>query len=567
MALLEVAQFSFSYPEEQQFALKGIDLTARQGEFVLVCGPSGSGKTTLLRHFKHELAPVGTREGEIRFAGRPVGQLPPREAASRIGMVQQDPEYQTVTDRVLSEIVFGMENLGFSSDLMRRRAAELTHFFGLDGLLHRPMFELSGGQKQTVHLASVLALQPELLLLDEPTAQLDPVAAKELLQLLHRLNRELGLTVILSEHRLDDAFHLADRVIVMEEGMVRFEGRPTDVARALWDSGDGRWRAFVPPVPLLFLTMQGSMQPAGLPESSESPESSVTEAGAEIPLTLKDVVQQLLRTPAPPVESVAAAPLFPESGQLPPPSTPSAVLLECKELGFQYDPKASVPVIRHASLSVREGDILAILGSNGSGKSTLLKLMAGVLVPQFGSIFLQGVKFHRRKKASRDRALPIGYLDQNPFNYFSEETVEQELVQAATRAGTSNPQAKAASIAEHFDLLALLSRHPYDVSAGERQKVALAAILIGEPRVLLLDEPTKGLDPFARDRWGERLRELRRQGITIVMATHDVEFAARTATHCAMMFDGAVAAVGEPESFFRDNLYYTTARHRLLKLL
>jgi energy-coupling factor transport system ATP-binding protein len=566
MALLEVAQFSFSYPEEQHFALKGIDLTVKQGEFVLICGPSGSGKTTLLRHFKHELAPVGTREGEIRFAGRPIGQLPPKEAASRIGMVQQDPEYQTVTDRVLSEIVFGMENLGFSSDLMRRRAAELAHFFGLDGLLHRPMFELSGGQKQTVHLAAVLALQPELLLLDEPTAQLDPVAAKELLQLLHRLNRELGLTVILSEHRLDDAFHLADRVIVMEEGAVRFEGSPADVARALWDSGDGRWRAFVPPVPQLFLTIQVEKPTSESSESSKPSGPSDTGTQAEIPLTLKDVVQQLDRTTSPPSKKLKEAlSSIRDTSRLP--SSPSTILLECKELGFQYDPKASVPVIRNASLSVREGDILAILGSNGSGKSTLLKLMAGILVPQFGSIFFQGAKFHRRKKASRDRTLPIGYLDQNPFNFFSEETVEQELVQAATHAGAVNPHAKAASFAEQFGLLALQDRHPYDVSVGERQKVALAAILIGEPRVLLLDEPTKGLDPFARDRWGELLRELRQQGITVIMATHDVEFAARTATHCAMMFDGAVAAVGEPESFFRDNLYYTTARHRLLKLL
>ncbi len=655
MAILEIRELSFRYAAGERTVLDRITLDVEQGEFVLLCGTSGCGKTTLLRHIKKELEPVGVRSGEVLFQGRPLGSLEARPLARQIGMVQQSPENQTVTDRVLPELVFAMENVGFEPDLMRRRAAELSNYFGLDPLLDKHVFELSGGQKQLVQLASVLALQPRLLLLDEPTAQLDPLAARELIRLLQRINQDLGLTIVMAEHRFEELLPVADRVVVMDEGSIRHVGTPREAVRAMWSDGDRKWKHFVPPVPRFFLQL-----------AEEGP------AGDSLPLTVKEGRQLLSRMPAfgaiagsagaatskadallsagrsagssagapalgmNTAASSAGAPSMPASarsadsasGAAPAPdanlatagskavnASPGAaeksfagglaaglssganpagdgrsqplVLLECRDLVLQYTPRDAAPVLKNASLRVCRGEVLAILGANGSGKTTLLKALAGVLKPQKGKLLLDGKELGKWK--AHERAARIGFLDQNPLTFFIEETVEMELRQAAGRGrerleaagiagdavdgmpGTAaapnlgvSRTSSVAEIASAFGLSHALDRHPCDLSAGEQQLAALAAVLLAGPELLLLDEPTKGLDPEAKRRWGERLSELRRMGRTVVMVTHDVEFAAEHATRCAMMFNGAIAAEGAPASFFRDNLYYTTAMTQLL---
>ncbi|AEI40507.1 ABC transporter ATP-binding protein [Paenibacillus mucilaginosus] len=544
VAILEIQDVSFRYPDGEQAVLDGVCLTVEAGEFVLLCGPAGCGKTSLLRHIKRELAPVGVRSGDILFDGRPLSSYDDRVLSGNIGMVQQSPENQTVTDRVLSELVFPMENVGLESALMRRRAAELSHYFGLDGLLGRYVHELSGGQKQLLQLASVLALQPRLLLLDEPTAQLDPLAARELIQLLQRINHDLGLTILVAEHRYEELLPVVDRVIAMDSGSIRHNGTPREAAQAFWSDRAGGWRDFVPPIPAWFL--QDNRQPDDC-----------------LPLTVKEGRQRLQRGRSSGSASRPAVGKPPETAK----KEMGSVLLECRELYWQYGPKDPAPVLKNASLQVREGEVLAILGANGSGKTTLLKAMAGILKPQKGKVLLQGKDLGKWKAS--ERAARVGYLDQNPLTFFIEETVEAELQAAAARAADGEGlEAKAVHIealVKRLGLSHVLARHPYDLSGGERQLAALAAVLLAGPDLLLLDEPTKGLDPAARRRWGERLRELQETGKTVVMVTHDVEFAADHATRCAIMFDGMLAGDGPPPLFFSDNLYYTTALSQLLR--
>jgi energy-coupling factor transport system ATP-binding protein len=541
VAILEIQKLNFRYPAGERAVLDQISLMVEPGEFVLLCGSSGCGKTTLLRHMKKELTPVGVRSGEVLFQGKPLSSYDDRTIARNIGMVQQSPENQTITDRVLSELVFTMENIGFETDLMRRRAAELSHYFGLDALLGKQIFELSGGQKQLVQLASVLALQPKVLLLDEPTAQLDPLAARELIQLLQRINQDLGLTIIVAEHRYEELLPVVDRVVAMENGSIRHTGTSREVIGSFWSDEDGRWKDFVPPIPRLFLQETGS---------------SVDR----VPLTIKEGRQQLRQLPSFDADRQSAVREGkPDAQELRP------ILFECRELYLQYTPQDSEPVLKNASLCVHTGEVLAILGANGSGKTTLLKAMAGILKPQKGKLLFQGKDLVKWK--SHERALRIGFLDQNPLTFFIEETVQLELQQAAARAipGEIGAMEKTAAIVNRLGLGQVLDRHPYDLSEGERQLAALAAVLLVGPDLLLLDEPTKGLDPAAKRQWGELIRELQRMGKTVVMITHDLEFAGDFATRCAMMFDGTIAASQAPQLFFRDNLYYTTAMCQLLR--
>ncbi|WP_312876267.1 ABC transporter ATP-binding protein [Paenibacillus alginolyticus] len=543
MAILEIQELSFRYPVDERAVLDRINLSVEPGEFVLLCGASGCGKTTLLRHIKKELAPVGVRSGEILFNGKPLSSYAERYAARHIGMVQQSPENQTVTDRVLSEIVFTMENVDFNADIMRRRAAELSHYFGLDTLLDKHVSELSGGQKQLVQLASVLALQPQLLLLDEPTAQLDPLAARELIQLLQRINQDLGLTIIVAEHSYEDLLPVVDRVVAIEDGLIRHSGTAREVVQAFWLDEASRWKDFVPPIPRLFM------------QETESWDERV-------PLTVKEGRQQLWRLPSLKAAQQTSAVNSERNGAA---QAAQPILLDCRELYVQYAPKDDTQVLKNASLSVRTGEILAILGANGSGKTTLLKVLAGILKPQKGQLLFHGKDL--RKWKSYERAARIGFLVQNPLTYFIEDTVELELQLAAIRGGDVGTIAakKIVDIVNRLGLGPVLDRHPYDLSEGERQLAALAAVLLAEPELLLFDEPTKGMDPTAKRRWGELLKKLQQMGKTVVMVTHDVEFAADYATRCSMMFDGMLVAEGAPQSFFRDNLFYTTAMCQLMR--
>lgn len=500
---------------------------------MVLCGPSGGGKTTLLRLLKREITPVGHMDGELLYRGRSLSSLNPEEAAGEIGMVFQHPEAQIVMDTVWHELAFGMENLGFPPAVMRARLAEIAQLFGLEPMLHKPVHELSGGQKQLLNLASVLLLQPKLLLLDEPTSQLDPVAAKEFIELLRRLNEEMSMTVIISEHRLEEVLPLADQVLLLANGRIRASGTPAGLAAQIGAERDPALASYLPAAARLYLDAAGYGKAEAAPGS--------------IPLTVREGKRWLsghFGAAAGERSSGTAAAIGPQIDQADP-------LLQCKGLSFRYV-KDGPEVLKKLDLSISRQECLAILGGNGAGKSTLLQLMAGLHRPQRG-------------KVTAGRGVKVGYLAQNPLLYFSMDTVRAELEHMAAYAKAADPAKEIGALLDLLELHEVVDSHPLDISGGQQQKTALAMVLLLRPDVLLLDEPTKGLDPDAKEHLASLLEGMRREGRTLVMVTHDVEYAARHATRCAMLFDGAITAEGQPARFFGSNYFYTTAVNRMVR--
>ncbi len=527
MEIIRVERLSFHYPDQERAAVADVSFSVAEGEFVVLCGASGCGKTTLLRQLKREVAPVGERKGSIWWKGVPLAELPPREAAEQIGMVFQNPENQIVTDTVWHELAFSMENLGYPLAVMRKRLAELAHDFGLEQMLYKSVHELSGGQKQWLNLASVLLLQPKLLLLDEPTSQLDPVASREFIQLLRRVNQEFGMTIIISEHRLEELLPLADRVILLADGSIKYDGAPRAIGERIGRESPAD-RSYLPAVTRLYMALQAQVE-AGQVDA--------------LPLTVREGKRWL--------SSVWRA----EGEEIVQPvqerEQPRQEIVKCLEVTYQYG-KGQPHVLRSLSMHVYRNEFLAIVGGNGAGKTTLLQVMAGLSAPQRGKVIVEP-------------SLKIGYLAQNPLLYFSCDTVREELEQMAKHASLPEPKVEIERLLRVFELEELLCKNPYDLSGGQQQKVALAMVLLSKPDVLLIDEPTKGLDPSAKMRLAELLQELRAAGTTIVMVTHDVEFAARHVTRCAMLFDGSILAEGDSHSFFSENYYYTTAINRTVR--
>ncbi|HEX7066275.1 MAG TPA: ATP-binding cassette domain-containing protein [Bacillales bacterium] len=527
MALLETDGLTFHYPDGDRPALDGVSLALEPGEFVVLCGPSGCGKTTLLRMLKKEIAPAGEAGGRILYKGKQLGDHSKEKQARDIAMVFQDPENQIVMDEVMQELVFGMENLGFSTDVMRKRVAEMAHFFGLEPWLHRRTHEISGGQKQMLNLASVLLLNPRVLLLDEPTAQLDPVAAKDFIHMVHRLNQEFGLTVLMVEHRLEELFPLADRAVMMREGYILYDDEPRKVAGQIWEQEDQELRHYLPAMANLYLEQEYDLN------------------AKRVPLTVREGREWVRTVPYTGETSKKTA------------KTVEKPLLKAKNVRFQYE-KGGNMVLENLNLNVYPDELLAVVGGNGSGKSTLLKMMAGLLKPQVGKIVYQG------KKLKKQPLQDIAYLPQNPKLYFLHDTVEAEMEEAASRFGQET-QGKIERLTMDFGISGLIKRHPYDLSGGEMQKAALVCVLLQEPKVLLVDEPTKGLDPVAKQHFGELLTRLHSEEVTIVMVSHDVEFAAKYATRCAMMFEGEITVTGSPGEFFKGNNFYTTMINRITR--
>ncbi|SEO86440.1 energy-coupling factor transport system ATP-binding protein [Paenibacillus sophorae] len=533
---------------------------------------------------------MGDGSGAIFYRGRELSLLPPETAAGEIGMVFQNPEAQIVMETVWQELAFSMENLGLSPSVMRGRLAEIAGLFGLEPLLYKPVHELSGGQKQLVNLASVLLLHPRLLLLDEPTSQLDPVAAREFIYLLRRLNEELSMTVILSEHRLEEALPLADRVLLMENGRLAADGSPREIVRAVGSGlGEGH-HAYLPAASRLFLALSSGpadVQPDTIPLTVREGKSWLELASEEgLPALPVSAAGSALSTgrlemnAADPTRAVVARPggsgignMLEDTGAWENSSAGTSssrsgsgafarreqssrdgeALLECREVTFRYE-KDGPEILKKLDFSLHRGELTAILGGNGAGKSTLLQLMAGLLKPQRGRVALP-------------EGVTAGYLAQNPLLYFSHDTVSEELRHMAKYAGlsASEGEREIASLVAAFGLGAVLDSHPHDISGGEQQKAALAMVLLLRPDILLLDEPTKGLDPAAKEHLAELLRALAESGKSVTFVTHDVEFAARYASRCAMLFDGSIAAEGTPEAFFGANYFYTTAVNRMVR--
>ena len=532
MEFLQVKNLSFTYPNRDEAALAGLDFSVERGSFTVLCGQSGSGKTTLLRLLKRELAPHGTQDGEILYCGVPLSALDDRRSAAEIGFVRQDPDEQLVTDKVWHELAFGLESLGLKNGDIRRRVGEMASYFGIQSWYHNDTDHLSGGQKQLLNLAAVMVMQPKLLLLDEPTSQLDPIAAADFIATLQKLNRELGLTILLSEHRLEEVFPVADRVIVMERGRPCLTGTPRELCGAL----------------------RGHPLAQGLPSASR------IWAGLDVPdvpcpLTVREG-RELLETRFSD-HSGARISVRPR------PETPP--VLEAEGLCFRYE-KDAPDVLRELSLSVRGGEIFALLGGNGAGKTTTLHLLAGLEKPYRGTIRVLAKKMKDYKNGALYRGC-LSLLPQSPRTIFLKDSVREDYRQLLEAHGVKAAEQaeKIDAMAARLDIAPLLDRHPYDLSGGEQQKCALGKLLLTDPKILLLDEPTKGLDAEYKDRLRSLLHGLRAEGRTVVMVTHDVEFAAAVADRCALFFDGEVIADGAPNEFFSGNHFYTTAASRIAR--
>ncbi|MRG85767.1 ABC transporter ATP-binding protein [Salinibacillus xinjiangensis] len=528
MEILSAHDVSFTYPESSTTALKKINVNIQKGDFVVLIGASGSGKSTLLRLIKQDIAPHGKKHGSFCFQGKQLEEHAPLTMAKEIGMVFQDPENQIAMDNVMEELLFGLENLGYSTVEMRKKVAEMVHFFGINHLLNQKVSELSGGQKQLINLASVLLLEPTVLLLDEPTAQLDPIAAKEFLYTLQRLNDEFGITIVIVEHRLEDLFAIANRVIMLEKGRILYDTAPRKIIYELMSHET--MRLFLPSPSLLYLNYTERLHIG------------------DIPLTANEARSWLQKKRITSKESSEAL----SSSKMTKP------ILELKEIDFQYT-KSSPPILHNLSLSVHNGEWLAIVGANGTGKTTLLKILGGILKAQHGTIKYCG------KKVKHIDPKKIGYLPQNPKLFFMQDTIKKEFLYIANYHRLENADVRIEFLLDKFQIHHLQDRHPYDLSGGEMQKAALIGVLLVKPSILLIDEPTKGLDPKAKEIFGELLLTLKKEGLTIIMVTHDIEFAAKYATRCSMLFQGEITVTENTSLFFQENNYYTTVMNRITR--
>lgn len=543
MALFEIRNLTFAYPEAEVPALKDVNLSIEQGEFVVICGKSGCGKTTFLRHFKTAMTPYGTRSGDILFCGKTLTEVSARVQAGDIGYVLQSPDNQIVTDKVWHELAFGIENLGYDQQTIRLRVAEMASFFGIQNWFSKRVEELSGGQKQLLNLASVMAMQPKVLVLDEPTSQLDPIAAGEFLATIRKINMELGTTVIMIEHRLEEVFPMADKVLVLDKGEQLLYDEPRAVGRAL--AGNDLFLAMPSPVQIYDGAGQTGICPLTVCEGrgwlSEHFETSLREEDEG---------------------TGTAAETFLKKSEV----RKKEYVIEAKELWFRYE-KESEDVVKDLSLKVEKGQLFCILGGNGTGKSTTLSLLAGIRKPYRGKVRLKGKDIRKLKDKDLFRGL-IGVLPQNPQNLFVGNTVKEDLWEMFSDSGIRNKaefEERMARVIEDTEICHLLDMHPYDLSGGEQQRTALAKVLLLEPEILLLDEPTKGLDGFYKQKLADIFQKLKDRDVTILMVSHDIEFCASYGDTCAMFFDGSIVTSQSAREFFVGNSFYTTAANRMAR--
>ncbi len=533
MAHFEIKNLTFSYPaSEGRKALQDICLTIEEGQYITLCGKSGSGKTTLLKHLKSVLTPNGETSGEILFNGRRLAEADLRQQSSQIGYVMQNPDNQIVTDKVWHELAFGLESLGMNQKTIRLRVAEMASYFGIQDWFHRDVSQLSGGQKQLLNLASIMAMQPSVLILDEPTSQLDPIAAADFLNTVRKINLELGTTIIITEHRLEDIFHASDRVVVMDKGRIIADDSPRKIGEILKESNDDMFAAMPTPVQIYY---------------------GVGSRAAECPLTVREG-RSWLSEMFPQGASVNRLDRQEDPGEI---GVPAIMV---KEAWFRYS-KEGHDILRGVNFGVPKGKISALLGGNGTGKSTTLKAICNICKPYRGQILING---KRVEKYRGDELFVnnLAMLPQDPQSLFVKKNVREDLLEMLSGPDKGN-EAFVDEVAELCEIDHLMSGHPYDLSGGEQQRVALAKLLLTRPKILLLDEPTKGLDNFFKLRFAKILQDLKERGVTVLMVSHDVEFCARYADFVSMFFDGGVVTTNTPEKFFSKNSFYTTAANRM----
>lgn len=566
-SILEINDLCFAYPEEKKRALNHVSLHVEDGEFLVLCGKSGCGKSTLLTHLKTHLTPHGKRKGEILFQGVPIGEMSNREQSQRIGYVLQNPDNQIVTDKVWHELAFGLESLGYSNADIRIRVAEMASYFGIQDWFYKNVSELSGGQKQLLNLASIMAMHPDMLILDEPTSQLDPIAASDFLETVKKINRDLGTTIILTEHRLEEVFPSADRVVVMDEGQILCVGTPPEIGEELKKRNHEMFLAM--PVPMQVYAKVESEQPCPITVRDGRKwldivckKKGISLANASSSYRKESDSQKGKSSFAKITEKITEK--FKEKKE--------DIILACDDLWFRYD-KELPDVVKGLSFSLKRGEFFALLGGNGTGKSTTLSLLSRLRKPYRGKVLLEGKDIRRYSDKELFRNF-LGVLPQNPQSLFVKKSVELELFEMVGGVKEKKDEEyqlamdkkdAVEGIIKVTHLEELLHRHPYDLSGGEQQRLALAKILLLRPKLLLMDEPTKGLDSYFKKEFAGILALLKEQGVTVFMISHDIEFCASYADRCGLFFDGNIVACGIPGEFFAGNNFYTTAANRMAR--
>lgn len=559
MNILEVKNLHFSYPMQEKEILCGMDISIEEGKFYVICGRSGSGKSTLLRHFKTELTPHGQSGGEILYYGRRIEEVSARRQCSEIGYVFQNPDTQIVTDKVWHELAFGLESLGYDSETIHLRVAEMASYFGIQNWFWKDIAELSGGQKQLLNLASVMAMHPKVLLLDEPTSQLDPIAASEFLHTVHRINTELGVTILLTEHRLEEAVSWADSILVMEEGRLIAQGSAVEIGKKLRESNHEMFLAMPSPMRIYAATESRLDCPYTVAMGRQWLAQELGNGGGVLPDS--EAAWKRNRKHDIHMENgKETAELFQKKRDVAGYGENKKAYLDMiciKDIWFRYE-RDLPDVVQGLSLEIKRGEIFALMGGNGTGKSTTLRLMAGILKPYRGKLYLAGKPLSKYSEKELYQNM-LGILPQDPVSIFVKKTVKEELYEVLEQGGASE------AMAEFLGLTALLERHPFDLSGGEQQKVALAKVLLKNPKVLLLDEPTKGLDAYFKREFGSVLQHLSAQGMAIILVSHDIEFCAEYAMRAGLFFEGKVTGVKDSREFFAGNHFYTTSANRMAR--
>ncbi len=535
--LIEIKNYTFQYPTTKSPTLKNIDLSIHEGEFTLLCGTSGSGKTTLLRQIKPSLSPHGKVKGMINYRGENIKAISLREEVQKIGFVQQKPQNQVVTDKVWHELAFGLESLGYKNSIIRQRVGEMASFFGIEEWFYKKVTELSGGQLQILNLASVMAMNPEVLVLDEPTSQLDPIAAGKFINLLKRINIELGVTVVLSEHRLNEALPISDRVIILNDGELKYQGSPRNLDSYFNHSKDQ-----------MIYSMPIPMRICNELEIKSTWPININEGRQFINEYTKDkVLNKTSRKKQ--KEELEKTKIF------------------IKEVFFRYE-KSSQDVLKAIDLEIKEGEIFTILGGNGAGKTTLLKLISKLETATRGKIFIDNTNIDNIKD-EEFYGKKIAMLPQNPQQLFLTKKVIEDLEDMIPKEFKNTKKGKEIimNIAEKMDLLKVLEIHPFDLSGGEQQRLALGKLLIQEPEIILMDEPTKGMDGLFKKVFIEILENIKSKNKTIIIVSHDVEFCGEVADRCALLFKGEIINEAKKREFFSGNYFYTTGSNKMLRNL